>query len=290
MHPEETHIDAGLVRRLLADQYPELAEGPICLVRSTGTVNAIYRLGHDLYVRLPRVAAWAGSLDREWTWLPRIAPHVSLSIPRPMAKGEPTKEYPHAWAVYQWLDGAPYDDDLILDEPQAARDLAGFIRELQSLDLVGAPRGGRAPLDQLDTATRTAIDQSRRAIDAEGALNVWTRSLQAQPWDGRPVWMHGDLLRPNLLVRERRLCAVLDFGGVGIGDSAADVVPAWSVFGDRGRAAFRQALDVDESTWDRARGYALHQAVMIIPYYPNSNPAFVELAKRTVAETLSDLG
>ncbi len=97
------------------------------------------------------------------------------------------------------------------------------------------------------------------------------------------------MLKSNLLVQDGRLCAVIDFGGVGIGDPAMDVVPAWSVFNTAGREIFRQGLDVDDATWARARGYALHQAVMIIPYYAETNPAFVTMAKRTVNEILTDI-
>jgi aminoglycoside phosphotransferase (APT) family kinase protein len=103
------------------------------------------------------------------------------------------------------------------------------------------------------------------------------------------VWIHTDLLRPNLLVHEGRLGAVIDFGGVGVGDPAADVIAAWSVFSQAGRGMFRDVLDVDDGTWKRARGFALHQAAMIIPYYEVTNPGFVSLAKRTVEEILADL-
>jgi aminoglycoside phosphotransferase (APT) family kinase protein len=102
------------------------------------------------------------------------------------------------------------------------------------------------------------------------------------------VWIHSDLLRPNLLVRDGRLDAVIDFGGAGVGDPATDVIPAWSVFGQTGRDAFRRALDVDNGTWNRARGIALHQAALIIPYYAQTNPAFAAPAKRTVEEILAD--
>jgi aminoglycoside phosphotransferase (APT) family kinase protein len=121
------------------------------------------------------------------------------------------------------------------------------------------------------------------------ASMAWKRSLETPPWDEKPVWIHGDLLKSNLLVQDGRLCAVIDFGGVGIGDPAADVVPAWSVFTKVGREIFRQALGVDDDTWNRARGYALHQALMIIPYYPQTNPEFVTMAKRTVEEILTEL-
>lgn len=138
--------------------------------------------------------------------------------------------------------------------------------------------------------TRSAIEASRTVVDTEAVLEVWARSLEASPWNGKPVWIHGDLLKSNLLVQEGRLCAVIDFGGVGIGDPAADVVPAWSVFNEVGRETFRQALAVDDDTWCRARGYALYQAMMIVPYYPEMNPEFVTMAKRTVMEILSEMG
>ena len=80
---------------------------------------------------------------------------------------------------------------------------------------------------------------------------------------------------------------MIDFGGVGVGDPAADVVAAWAVFGAPGRAAYRDALAVDDGTWERARGYALHQAALIIPYYTETNPAFVVHAQRTIAELLT---
>lgn len=289
MHKGEIDIDATLVQRLISDQFPHLADRPITLVRSTGTVNAIYRLGDDLSVRLPRVGTWADGIENEWKWLPKLTPYISLKIPKPLAWGTPTEWYPYPWAIYDWIEGSPYQDELIHDERQAAHDLADFILELRQADMAGAPRGGRKPLLELDAVTRSAIESSHGVIDTEAVLAAWTYSLESSPWDGKPVWIHGDLLRSNLLVRDGRLCAVIDFGGVGIGDSAADVIPAWAVFNKVGRETFRQALDVDDNTWHRARGYALHQALLIIPYYPKTNPDFVTMAKRTVAEILTEL-
>ncbi len=139
------------------------------------------------------------------------------------------------------------------------------------------PRGGRAPLRALDEITRAAIE-------SRAALTAWERALETPPWDGERVWAHNDLLRPNLLVHGGRLHAVIDFGGAGAADPALDVIPAWAVFNPRGRAAYRSALEVDDATWERARGYALHQAALIIPYYRESNPAFTALAERTVEQ------
>jgi aminoglycoside phosphotransferase (APT) family kinase protein len=257
---------------------------------TTGTVNAIYRLGDHLCARLPRVQRYADDLEHEGRWLPSLAPRLPLPIPEPVATGHPVSEYPFPWAVYRWIDGQPYADDLVADERQAARDLARFVAGLRAADPAAALYAGRRPLRELDAATRAAIESSRDVIDGGTAIAAWERALQAPAWERTPVWIHADLLRPNLVVDGGRLCAVIDFGSAGIGDPAADVIAAWSVFGPAGREAFRGALGVDEGTWNRARGYALHQAAMIIPYYPETNPAFAALAKRIVAQVLADFG
>ena len=288
MHAGEVHIDAALVGRLIAEQFPRWADLPIRAVRSTGTVNAIYRLGDRLCARLPRVEEWAQDLEKEWRWLPKLAPHLPLRVPEPLGKGHPTGSYPFSWAVYGWIDGRPYSDDLVDDEQQAARELARFVAELRRIDPAGAPRSGRRPLRELDAVTRAAIEAARGVIDDDAATAAWERALEAPAWKGTPVWIHADLLRPNVLVRDGQLRAVIDFGGTGVGDPAADVIAAWSVFGRTGRRAFRDALDVDDGTWNRARGFALHQAALIIPYYGRTNPEFVSLARRTVEEVLAD--
>ncbi len=175
------------------------------------------------------------------------------------------------------------------DERQLAHDLARFILELRRIDILGAPPAGRPPLAELDAETRAAIESSGGLIEVEAAASAWAKALQSPAWDGDPVWIHGDLLKSNLLVQDGRLWAVIDFGEAGIGDPAADVVPAWSVFSKAGRGIFRRALGVDEGTWSRARGYALHQALLIIPYYPKTNPEFVAMAINTVEEILTEL-
>jgi aminoglycoside phosphotransferase (APT) family kinase protein len=288
MHADEVHVDAALVKSLLSAQFPRWANLPISPVRSTGTVNAIYRLGDRLYARLPRMEEWSQDLDKEWRWLPRLAPRLSLRIPEPVAKGRPTSSYPFPWAIYGWIDGQPYSDELVDDEQRAARDLARFVAELRRIDPVGAPRGGRRPLSELDALTRDAIESARGVIDGDAAIAAWERALEAPAWEGNPVWIHTDLLRPNVLLSDGRLHAVIDFGGAGVGDPAADVIAAWAVFGHTGRKLFREVLDVDDDTWNRARGFALHQAALIIPYYGETNSEFVALAKRTVEEVLAD--
>jgi aminoglycoside phosphotransferase (APT) family kinase protein len=290
LHPDEVDIDVTLVERLVAAQCPEIGDVAIRPVRSTGTVNAIYRLGEHLYARLPRTAEWEESLETEWTWLPTLAPRLTLQIPEPVTKGSPAFGFPFSWAVYGWIDGEIYADELVDDEMQAARELARFVEELREVELSAeVPRAGREPLLELDEDTRQAIEAAGDVIDSRAATSAWERALDAPVWDGTPVWIHSDLLRPNLLVDEGRLRAVIDFGGAGSGDPATDVIAAWAVFGPTGRSAYREALAVDDATYDRARGIALHQAAMIIPYYKDTNPDFAALATRTVEEIIADL-
>lgn len=289
MHNREVDIDAKLVAQLVGQQFPHLSDLPVSVVQSTGTVNAIYRIGDELCARLPRVSDWVHGLDREWSWLPRLAAHISLQIPEPVARGHATGSYPFDWAIYRWIAGEPYSDELVEDERQAAEELAGFVAELRQLDPVAeAPRAGRRPLRELDADTRAAIDAAGGDVDRDATIAAWGRALHAPPWDGSPAWIHSDLLRPNVLVKGGGICAVIDFGGVGVGDPAADVIAAWSVFGRDGRLRFRAALDVDDDTWHRAQGLAIHQAAVIIPYYRSSNPRFVTLAQRTISEIFID--
>ncbi len=290
MHEGEVDIEVGLVRNLLDDQLPQFRQLPLEAMRSTGTVNAIFRLGDGLCVRLPRVAHWAGNLDKELAWLPTLAPCVPVAVPEAVASGAPGRGYPFRWAVYRWIDGEPFALERVHDESEVARDLAAFVTALRTVEPAGAPRSGREPLARLDAMTCAAIAASAPVIDVDAATAAWDVCVRSPVWDGPPVWRHGDLLPPNLLVAAGRLAAVIDFGSCGIGDPASDVVPAWSVFAAKGRDAFRRALAVDDATWARARGYALHQALLIIPYYPETNPGFVNMALRTVREVSADLG
>jgi aminoglycoside phosphotransferase (APT) family kinase protein len=290
MHDGEAHIDADLVRQLVGAQFPQLAGLPVTPFRSTGTVNAIYRLGDQLYARLPRVARYARDLETESRWLPGLAPLLPLRIPEPVAQGQPGDGYPWRWAIYGWIDGQPYADQLVDDERQAARDLARFVTGLRLADTAGAPRAGRRPLRELDSATRAAIESAGDEVDRDAVIAAWELALAAPAWDGAgPTWIHADLLRPNLLVDGGRLRAVIDWGAAGAGDPATDLIAAWAVFGPAGRETYRAALGPGDGAWDRARGIALHQAVMLIPYYRETNPGMAALGRRTVGQVLADL-
>ena len=291
MHSDEVETDKILIERLVTAQFPEWANLPIQPVPSAGTDNALYRLGQSMVVRLPRISAATRQVDLEHEWLPRLAPHLPLSIPCPLVKGSPGEGYPWHWSVYRWLEGNDAVAEGVNDLAQAATDLANFIRALQKVDPVGGPPSGRGPrLGLRDEGTRRAIAALRESLDTESVTAAWEKSLQTSEWEAPPVWTHGDLLPTNLLIERGRITAVIDFGGVGVGDPACDLVPAWSVLSGATRLLFRSLLAVDDSTWVRGRGWALSQALMIVPYYQKTNPALVSVALRVIDEVLGDLG
>lgn len=290
MHDEEVEIDGPLVRRLLSSQFPQWSDLSVEAVTSTGTVNAIYRLGEDLCLRLPRVRWWADDLEKELDWLPRLAPHLPLAVPEPVAKGNPGEGYPFSWAVYRWLPGEPWAPDRVRDQREAAAELARFVAALRQIDPTDGPPSGRSkPLPMREAQTREAIASLHGIVDTDAATAAWEASLDGPGWDGIPVWTHADLLPPNLLVDGGRLSAVIDFGVAGVGDPACDVIAAWSLFSSEGRDVFRAGLEIDDGTWERGRGWALAIALPIIPYYPETNPAFVAMAMRMLDEILSDV-
>ena len=291
MHPGQVDIDRALVRRLLIDQFPAWAKLPLVPVASTGTVNALFRLGDELVVRLPLVERWAAGVINELEWLPRLGPLLPLAVPEPVAAGEPGEGYPFRWAVYRWLDGEPWALDRVDDPCRAAEALAEFARVLQAVDPTGTPRPRPAshggPLRERDEGVRSALAAAAGMMDTAAIAAAWDRALAVPAWDRPPVWVHSDLLAGNVLVRDGRLHAVIDWGGAGVGDPAANALAAWSLFTGESRKAYRAALTLDHDTWERGRGWALTR-IMSVPYYAETNPLFVEDARRTLAEALSD--
>jgi aminoglycoside phosphotransferase (APT) family kinase protein len=290
MHADEIETDAALVRRLLAGQFPRWAGLPIDPVASYGTDHDIYRLGDDLVARLPRIAWATEQAAKEAAWLPKLAPHLPLAIPVQLAMGHPAEGYPFDWSVYEWLPGANANGT-IGDPGQAAVDLAAFVAALRRIDTAGAHprlRGNRGgPLAESDEAVRRSIAQLGDRIDGAAALRSWRESLGAPVWQGPEVWVHGDLLPGNLLVVDGRLSAVIDFGGLNVGDPACDLQPAWNVFTGASRTRFRAELAVDEASWSRGRGWALAQAVTALAYYWDTNPGMVRQASHALAQLLA---
>jgi aminoglycoside phosphotransferase (APT) family kinase protein len=289
MHADELETDASLVRRLLAAQFRQWADLPIVPLPIGGTDNAIYRLGDDMAVRLPRIRWATGQPDREHALLPTLAQLLPLAIPVPLATGEPGEGYPWRWSVVPWLDGETTTIERIADPHAAAADLARFVAALQRIDPSGAPPAGRGvSLARRDAETRAAIAALRGIVDVEAVSAEWDAALRVPDWHGPPVWIHGDLIAGNLLFDKGRLSGVIDFGSVGVGDPAGDSMVAWTFLSAHTRDVFRAALSIDDATWARGRGMALSWALVALPYYLDTFPGIVRNARRTIAEVLAD--
>lgn len=294
MHPDEVNIDIALVRRLLAAQCPQWSDLPIQPVQPWGTDNAIFRLGEDLVVRMPRRARPSDTLAKEIRWLPKLAPRLPMPIPIPQAEGIPTEEYPFHWAVYRWLKGETAIAVHGTAANRLAIDLARFMEALWNVDPTGGPAPGAhnffrgVSLDQRDELTRAAIATLGRTIDVQAVTAVWEAALRAPRWTRQPVWIHGDMDSRNILLERGRLSGVIDFGGLAVGDPACDVMTAWKILPPDARRTFRTALSIDDATWTRSRGWALSQAVMILSYYTEeTNRTLVLEGRRWMTELLA---
>ena len=288
LHDDQLEISSDLVRRLLRAQFPQWADLPLKRFPSGGTVNAIYRLGDDMYVRLPLVEKWAAGIKRETKWLERMRPHVPFEIPEQLAQGEPGEGYPVGWAVYRWIDGELWSVDHLRDEVEGAHDLAQFITSLQRVDATGI-EPLRISLEPFDAWVRESIEKARDLLDADAVTAAWDIALNLPAFDGPDAWVHSDLGPDNVLIREGRLHAVIDWSEAHFGDPAVDYSVAWGpMFSSRGRAAFRDALSIDDETWARARAWAT-RAVEGVNYYRDSNPTMFENCFRRLQDVLDDL-
>ncbi|WP_420713092.1 aminoglycoside phosphotransferase family protein [Streptomyces sp. MMG1121] len=293
MHPGMHAIGVDLVRRLVAGQFPQWAGLAVERFPSGGTVNAMYRLGDDMVVRLPLVAGGANDASRERTWLPRLVPHLPTTIPEVLGEGEPAEGYPWPWSVYRWLAGENPEAGALSEPVLLAEDLAEFVAAMRSITLPGAPRAHRGgPVASLDAETRAAIEELRgipqEGVDCDAATAVWEETLRAPGWDGPPVWLHADLMPGNLLVDGGRLTSVIDFGCMGAGDPACDLFPAWNLLPAEAREVFRETLNVDNATWIRGRGRTLSQALIALPYYRRTNPAMAHNARHVIRTVLRE--
>jgi aminoglycoside phosphotransferase (APT) family kinase protein len=286
-------IGADLVGRLVAGQFPQWSDLPVRSVSKGGWDNVTFRLGEEMTVRLPSAGRYVSQVEKEQTWLPRLAPSLPIPIPTPLACGAPTEDYPFPWSVCRWLPGETAEAAPPADLTRFAADLAGFLVALQAIDASDGPatgphsffRGG--PLATYDEQTRQAVAKLGDEVDAAACLEVW-EAARAAPWSGPPVWVHGDVAASNLLVGDGRLSAVIDFGCSAVGDPACDLAIAWTFLDDAARATFRAALPLDAGTWARGRGWTLWKALIVIAELPNVNLRDRQLRRRDLDRVLAD--
>ena len=260
-------IDADLVRRLVAEQFPEYRDLHVVPVVPGGHDNRMFRVGGSLCARLPSASRYAAHLLAEYEWLPRLAGRVPLPIPQPVGLGAPGAGYPWHWTLNRWLPGDPATRENIPDLCHFARQLGRFLIALQAVDSTGAPAPGEqnfhrgGALSTYEAETDRLLDQFRGLIDYRAAVQTWRRALGSH-WEGSPVWVHGDVAPGNLLVRDGQLHAVIDFGQFAAGDPSCDLTVAWTLLDEAGRAVFRSRLQLDDLVWQRARGWALWKQLL----------------------------
>jgi len=266
--PSTTVVDEALVRRLVSAQFPRWARLPVTAISPSRWDNRSFRLGAEMLVRLPSAAEYASQIEKEQFWLPRLSSLLPLEVPTPLAMGQPAEGYPWKWSIYRWIDGDDASREHIADPNAFAGTLAQFLIALHRIDPKGGPqpgphnfhRGGSLQIYDAETARAIAALGSR--IDAKAAASVWRTALETT-WARAPVWVHGDVSAPNLLVRDGKLSAVIDFGMLAIGDPACDLSIAWTLFEGESRAIFRAMLPFDSNTWARARGWTLWKALIV---------------------------
>lgn len=281
--PAEVEIDEALVRDLLADQHPDLAGLPIRHVDS-GWDNAMFRLGEELCLRLPRRTVAARLILNEQRWLPLLAPRLPLPIPAPVRIGAPGAGYPWSWSVIAWMEGRTAD----LDPPGAdqAEPLAAFLRALHVAAPADAPpnpvRG--VPLEGRIEAVEERLARLKRITSAitPRVRRAWREALEA-PHERSPTWLHGDLHARNVLVRSGRLTGIIDWGDMTSGDRATDLAALWMLLPDAGaRARATEAYgDPDSALWLRARGWAILFATFLLDTGLQDHPQHAAMGRLT---------
>lgn len=261
------NINVELVKQLINEQFPIWSHLEIKPVELSGNDNRTFHLGDHMSVRLPSAEYYVPQVEKEHKWLPILANKLSLPVSKPLAKGSPSKYYPWPWTINEWIDGETSSKENIIDLNQFAKDLGQFLNEFQSIDAHGGPiagthnffRGGN--LAVYDQETRNSIDQTKEIFNKDLLTEIWETALSSK-WEEEQVWVHGDIAPGNLLVKNGKLCAVIDFGILGVGDPSCDAAMAWTFFDTHSRNVFKNVLNFDDNTWNRARGWALWKALI----------------------------
>ena len=291
-------ISAALVRDLLLDQHPDLADLPLEEVDG-GWGNQMWRLGDDLAVRVQRMDTVPDHQRNERRWLPLLAPRLPLGVPVPVRDGVPSERFGKLWTVVTWVPGTPLDRGSIDRPVHAAESLAAFLRALHVVAPADAPADtgrGAHPRDCTGGFEWFLGSVEVAATDADAARAVWADAVAAPAWDGPPVWVHGDLHPANVLVADGTLAGVVDFGDVFVGDPALDLAAAWVLLPAGAAEAFFAAYGTaDPAAVRRARGHAVLKSLFLMLMgqngdrgLPGGKPAWGPLGRAALTRALAD--
>ena len=282
------------VRALIDSQFPQWAVLDVQPVELSGWDNRSFRLGDEMLIRMPSAERYVAQVEKEHRWLPALAPLLPVPIPAPLALGQPGEDYPFCWSIYRWLEGEPLARHLDgVDLSVIAIDVAAFLQALHGIDAPAGPPAGAhnfhrgGSLAVYEEEARASAARLSNEVDQALAMEIWQLALSSR-WQGQGVWVHGDIAEGNLLVQDGRLSAVIDFGSSGVGDPSSDLILAWNVLDAESRAVFRRALDLDEATWQRGRGWALWKALIVLDSERGRNEKMAEWSRRTIREVFED--
>ncbi len=293
MNNIQINIDTNLIHRLVASQFPQWKDLPIQPVEKSGWDNRTFHLGKDMLIRMPSAEEYAFQVEKEQYWLPKLAPLLPLKIPNPLKMGKPGEGYPWKWSIYRWIEGESASKGKINNTNEFAATLAGFLLALHAIDSTNGPKPGPhnfyrgGDLSTYDAETRQAIDALKGKIDVGLSTEIWERAISTR-WQHDPVWIHGDVSVGNLLVKQGRLSAVIDFGQLGVGDPACDLAIAWTFFKGENREVFRKKLQLDANTWARGRAWTLWKALIVAAGITDSNAAEAAEPLRIIDEVIDD--
>ncbi|MFJ6087162.1 aminoglycoside phosphotransferase family protein [Streptomyces sp. NPDC092369] len=292
MHADQVDVTTDIVAALIREQFPRWSGETIRRVSSTGTVNAIFRIGNDLSARFPLRLADASEalavLEQEARASAELALVSRFPVPEPVALGKPGAGYPMPWSVQTWLPGTVASDADPSGSDAFAEDLAAFIAALRDAGtrgrvFSGDNRGG--VLAHHDDWMAKCFAESEGLLDVDRLRQVWSH-FRELPRTGADVMSHSDLIPGNVLVEGDRLSGVLDTGGFGAADPALDLVSAWHLLRPGPREVLRRRLACDDLEWERGKAWAFEQAVGLVWYYVETNPAMSSLGRRTLDRLL----
>ncbi len=292
MQIEPYHIHLQLVYKLILDQFPQYARLKISPVEQQGHDNRTFRLGDNMLIRMPIAEPYALKVPQEQTLLPCLQPYLTIPIPKPIAMGHPSSDYPYPFSIYQWLEGTSANQLQIEGNvlELLATELAHFLKELQSIDQEGPAPGQHNwwrgdHIRVYDIGARQQIEQLSHLIDKNKALKLWEAACKTQ-WSQKPVWVHGDFASGNILVKENQLSAIIDFGGMAVGDPACDLVIAWTFLDEKSRQVFKEILSLDNDTWLRAKAWALWKATYELCQIQDKNSVGALKQKKIINEVM----